>query len=256
MQVSQHTKINFHEVTAFDKLEHDITLARDPSKLQYLAKYCKTYYDDYYKNPPTDLDMEYFETRWAQYQNMISEAIKANAIDNFECLWSAIYFHDRDSPDLLHDVYCASKYANLTTFLHCLYAYNNYHTVNYSEPIIKETFITKAEKNQNLDVLKFILSVSEFFNDQGEMFPIPEPCVDSEDETDLEYFKYLMASNVMKDKTCLTLEEVQKAFSELDLEKDEHEFNVKCIRFQKHVTEFIKYKEKLVSKAENGKDEV
>lgn len=214
-----HVSVNFRKIEEFPTFEQNVDLAKDPARVQDLARYVVTWY--------------HHDEAWNQYQAMITEAIKSNNIDGLETLWSGIYFHDRSSPDFLTDVYNAAQ-ASIQTFLHVLYAYMNYHTVNYAEPIELSSLTERASGNPL--VSKFVGQIAELFQD-GELHPLPE--IDKE-ETGFAYFSFIMGSNVMKGKSCVSLEEVSQKFGEIDMDQDEHTFNVRRARFYNLVTEFIR----------------
>jgi len=120
------------------------------------------------------------------YQSMIDLSIKNNNLIGLEILWQGIYFHDRDNPDYLNDVYVASEYGNLKTFQHVLYAYLNYATLNWSDPIDLNKLRLLA--TDNAPVLKFINHIVEVDWDVIDRMPMPSDSEssDSDDSYDLK----------------------------------------------------------------------
>lgn len=98
------------------------------------------YIDDYYKSPYSPESAE-------QYNNEILKRIKSNNIKELECLWSGIYFHDRDHPLFTEHLVYAARFSNFETFEHCLYGYENYSTFDALESLAKDYLLQIANTN-------------------------------------------------------------------------------------------------------------
>jgi hypothetical protein len=93
----------------------------------------------------------------------------------------------RDNPDFEDNVKVATEFGNLTTFLHILYAYCNYNTLNPLDPLEYGVLIDLSSKNSDKRVAKFIESIEEFFENK-EFYPrCEEICDTTDDESSKEY---------------------------------------------------------------------
>lgn len=93
------------------------------------------------------------------YQEFEDFAIAASDLDALEILWEGIYHHDRDNPDYVHCVKIASRYGNIATLKHCIYAYQNYSTLNGVDNIIVKELKKLANNNPNKDILTYLNSL-------------------------------------------------------------------------------------------------
>lgn len=167
----QHTQfeIEFSKVPEQDPFVYDLNLARDPKRVQELAGFVRAYY---HQNSPADE----IHNDWKMYQTMIDTAIKFNNLEGLATLWKGIYYHDRDNPDYLHDIYVAAQYGNLKTFQHVLYGYMNYRTLNGVENINYSLLVllNQLSLDPKESAHKFIEDLKPFVNSKNELEPMSE----------------------------------------------------------------------------------
>ena len=176
-------KVEFHGVESSGLLQYDLLIAALPDKAEDLKKFVVTHYKLYDTIDPPDTN---FYLIHQLYQSMINMSIKNNNIIGLEILWQGIYFHDRDNPDYLNDVYIASQYGNLKTFQHVLYGYLNYCTLDGPDEIDINKLRLLA--TDNVDVLKFINHIVEIGQDVIEKMPkLSEYGEYDSDQENLEY---------------------------------------------------------------------
>lgn len=76
-------------------------------------------------------------------------AIKTNNLSILEMLWQSVYYNDRDNPPYFRCLLKAARYSNIKTFLHCLYAYENYAVLDMDEISYQE--LVNASKDNSKD---------------------------------------------------------------------------------------------------------
>jgi hypothetical protein len=154
-------KINFSKFEPYPELVYDTLLAADVAKVDELARLVVTHYKTHVDN---DAIMDGYE----KYQNLINVAIKSDNLKGLETLWKGIYYHDRDNPDFLLDLYTALEYANLETVKHVHYAYQNYNTLNMNAPIDLDKAKEIAGKNPNSHVLEYAHIITNSLHDSDD----------------------------------------------------------------------------------------
>lgn len=107
----------------------------------------------------TELLMEFIVSLFARgwdneksgitYRKAMTKAIKKNNIQALECLWQGIYFHVRDNPPYDENLITAFAYANLTTIKHCIYAFQNYATLNGYYAMSRQALMITFCQNNN-----------------------------------------------------------------------------------------------------------
>jgi hypothetical protein len=102
----------------------------------------------------------------AEYEKAMTGAIETNNIEALECLWQGIYHHDRDNPPYDHHVVHAFAHANLTTIQHCVYAFQNYATLNGMFALSRQALlVTLCQLNHSPDVKaseKYLMSLPHY----------------------------------------------------------------------------------------------
>lgn len=159
-------KPDFENTSVQTPLIYDIGLASDSKRVSELIGFVRAHY----KQDSMNYNLEDLNNMWVLYQTMIDTAIKFNNLDGLMVLWNGIYYHDRDNPDYLNDVYVAAQFGNLKTFQHVLHGYMNYLTNNGVDPV--DYIILKHLCKMNKDTKDFIDKMEEFVNERNEFYPL------------------------------------------------------------------------------------
>jgi hypothetical protein len=112
-------------------LVYDLTLASNHKRIQQLAEFVVAYY----RSECDHVDKDDYYGKGHLYQLMIDTCIRFDNLDGLATLWNGIYYHDRDNPDFLNDLYVAAQYGSLRMFKHVLYGYINYASLNWKDHI-------------------------------------------------------------------------------------------------------------------------
>lgn len=96
------------------------------------------------------------------YHNQILKAMDESSIESIECLWSGIYYNDRDNPEYYIYLKYAIENCTLDVIERCIYAFQNYATLDDVGTVTKEEVIEWSKSNPNKKTSQFVSESSLF----------------------------------------------------------------------------------------------
>jgi hypothetical protein len=129
------------------------------------------------------LDGYFEEDVWLfvdRLQDLQDEAIEYNKINILEMIWDSIYQYDREfksydryipridrnNPKYNDCLLVAAEAGNFQTFLHCLYAYQNYEAKNYYETEYNE-LVDRSKKNPDKKISQLVTALKPIIDSNG-----------------------------------------------------------------------------------------